>query len=150
VISWRGAGCLSLLLPFIGFAAGMILGDHWSETGQGLAVATGLILGSAIVLGLGLAWNSPRKVVEQARAHGLSEDELAELARSRRSRHTLYDLPMQWIGLAGIVFGLILGFVAWQEEHGLPDISNILMPLTVGGILLVAVLALNWSKRRKK
>jgi hypothetical protein len=129
----------------------MIFVDRQDETGQIIAMITGVLIGSAIVLVLGLVLNSPGKAVEQARAHGVPEDELAKIAAAQKTRHTLYEMPMQWIGLAGIAFALFGGFIAWQEEHEIQVIpQDILLPVGIGGILLVGLLALTWSKRRKK
>ncbi|MDR1064471.1 MAG: hypothetical protein LBL48_11200 [Azoarcus sp.] len=143
-----------MLLPFLGFGIGMVLGDKFNmpDGPEGMIVSTCVIIGSAIAFALGLILNSPSKVVEQARASGMPEDEVTRLADSWKNRHTLYDMPMQWPGLVGILFGLLLFYVAWQEDHGgLPAIlEEILMPLSIAGLLFAFCLAVTWTKRRKK
>ena len=116
MVKWRGAGCLSLLLPFVGFGAGLIMSDSMSTTAQGVFSGSGLLLGSVIVLILGFAMNSPTKVINQARRQGTSEDELAILSQSLKHRHTLFETPMQWPGLFGALFGvLIIAVALWGD-----------------------------------
>jgi len=116
MITWRGAGCLSLLLPFLGFGVGFIIGDSMSTVTQGVLSGVGILLGSVIVLILGLIMNSPAKMMDQARQQGMSEQELAVLRQTLKTRHTLYSIPMQWPGLFGTIFGLVLIAVAlWGD-----------------------------------